>query len=157
MTSFLQLVFQLYLKKLNENPLATKVATGAVLSGVGELLAQLLDTANKAPIVERVRRILALAGYGAVWSGPSMHFFQRALEAFATSVGLTGSGWGPVIVKTLIDQLTYGPACSLVFLAYMHGVVRMTPLSSVLRYVGKGHDVVGVSMSTDKSYMHLLS
>lgn len=61
--SVVQVAWALYLKHLRENPLQTKVATGAVLSAAGEAIAQILGGKRS------LWRILGLGGYGAVWSG----------------------------------------------------------------------------------------
>lgn len=125
-SSILALAWSRYLASLASRPLLTKCLTAAILSAGGEVLAQLM-VPQRTRLRERVWRVFALGGYGIVWSGPSMHFFQRWLEAFTSRAGLGGTGLQTVLVKTLIDQLTYGPACSVTFLAWMHRVVDRLP------------------------------
>lgn len=50
--------------------------TAGVLSGISDLLAQRL--ASSGPV--NLRRTLAVALWGLLWSGPTSHFWQQALE-----------------------------------------------------------------------------
>lgn len=93
----------------------TQAVTAGVLAGSSDLLAQRLSGGSI-----NWRRTLAIALYGVVWSGPAGHFWQQALER------LFPDRKDPLrsAKKVLLDQLTFGPLCNGLFLAFMAGVVE---------------------------------
>ncbi|KAL4422648.1 hypothetical protein ABPG75_008845 [Micractinium tetrahymenae] len=116
--SILELAWRRYLQQLEKRPLKTKAVTAGVLAGVSDLLAQRLSGSTGAGI--NWRRTLAIALYGVVWSGPAGHFWQQILER------LFPDQKDPLrsVKKVVVDQLTFGPLCNGLFLAFMAGVVE---------------------------------
>lgn len=113
--SILELAWRRYLQQLEKRPLKTKAVTAGVLAGSSDLLAQRLSGGSI-----NWRRTLAIALYGVVWSGPAGHFWQQALERlFPDKKDPLRSA-----KKVLLDQLTFGPLCNGLFLAFMAGVVE---------------------------------
>lgn len=49
-----------------------------------------------------------MAAFGAAYTGPSAHFWQKFMEwLFSGKVDV-----GTVLVKVAVDQLSYGPVCN---------------------------------------------
>ena len=64
--------------------------------------------------------------FGLIWSGPSAHFWQ-----FFTERLFRGKRDGATIIKkTLLDQLSYGPLCNAMYMAYVALVVEGAPPSN---------------------------
>ena len=58
--------------------------------------------------------------FGLVWSGPSAHYWQQLTERF-----FSGKRDGStVIVRILLDQLTYGPLCTALYMGFVALVVE---------------------------------
>ena len=76
MATIVALAWRRYLRTLRDRPLRTKAATSSCIAALADVLAQRLT--SRAPL--NWRRTLAIAAYGALWYGPSAHFWQLLLE-----------------------------------------------------------------------------
>ena len=66
--------------------------------------------------------------FGLMWSGPSAHFWQHFTERL-----FRGKRDGATIIKkTLLDQLSYGPLCNAMYMAYVALVVEGAPSAGCL-------------------------
>lgn len=131
----LSLAWKLYLDSLRQKPLATKILTSATISALGEVVAQAIRRGPLLTLPSRLRGVASMALLGAVWGGPSAHFFYKALDAIASPID--GRGLLTLAVKTLVDQLTYGPACTAVFLSWISAVKEGRGLASARQALGR--------------------
>lgn len=127
-TSLLGLAWSRYQSQLRARPLATKALTSAAIAALSDLAAQLIASSGssgtgngKARRYYDLARTLKFALLGLIWSGPSAHYWQAFLQR---AVPPPPAGAPPeqaaaaLLKKVALDQLTYGPACNLVFMAY---------------------------------------
>ena len=71
MVSIVQLAWQRYTQQLRAEPLRTKSISAAVITGLSDVIAQFIVHGR----LRSWRRVLALALYGGIYSGPSAHFW----------------------------------------------------------------------------------
>jgi hypothetical protein len=110
-----------------------------VLTGLGEAIAQALQRTSSSPSspsraaawLTSLKRVLQLAGYGALWSGPSNHYFNLFLESLFKN--WNSGAIGTLISKTIVDQLLYGPCCTATFLSWVTLVIERGSLGDLLR------------------------
>lgn len=117
-------LWQLYTAQLLAHPLRTKCATAATLGAASDVLGSSLSRRRGSRL-----RTLQFAAFGAAWSAPSMHYWQRYVERrFA--------GWPPghgtFAAKVLVDQLLFGPAQNLAFMAFLALSVERAGLRTLL-------------------------
>ncbi|CAK0760882.1 hypothetical protein CVIRNUC_002809 [Coccomyxa viridis] len=105
-----------YLRQLEKRPLETKALTSAGLAGLSDIVAQRIVSRG----VLNWRRTAAMALFGLVWSGPSMHFWQQLQERIFKGRRDTAT----LIKRVLLDQLTFGPLSNAVFMSYIALVVE---------------------------------
>jgi peroxisomal membrane protein 2 len=105
-------LLKLYTRQLTSSPLRTKALTAGCLAALADSLVP-RSLSRKQELARRFRFFL----FGCLWSGPSMHFWQRHVERrFAAdkhSAGVTA------LRKVVFDQLIYGPAANLAFLSFL--------------------------------------
>lgn len=91
--------------------------TAALLAAAADIISQRLAS-RRARL--NWRRTLSIALYGAVWVGPSNHFWQLFLER------LFPRHDDPLrpAKKVAVDQLTYGPLNNVLFMTYISMVVE---------------------------------
>jgi len=83
----LALAWRRYNGALRRRPLRTKALTSAAVAAASDALAQRLVGGPYRP-----RRTALMALFGLLWSGPSAHFWQAAVErAFGPTRGLGGA------------------------------------------------------------------
>lgn len=118
------LAWRRYLAQLERRPLRTKAATAAAVAALGDALSQRLARAPRWDW----RRTVALAAFGAAWTGPSGHYWQRALER-AFPPPRRGQPDDPLrpLKRAALDQLTYGPLCNLLFILWFARAVERRP------------------------------
>lgn len=79
----------------------------------------------------RYKRTAAMAGFGLLWGGPSMHFWQRFMEKkFHGKKNLSTTAQ-----KVLVDQVTYGPVNNIMMMSYIALVVDQTTVQAALSRV----------------------
>eukprot|EP00897_Mesotaenium_endlicherianum_P002764 jgi/Mesen1/2515/ME000016S01862 len=105
-----------YLRQLRQRPLETKAITSGVLAGVSDILAQKLAGGKEL----QMRRTVLMALFGAVYGGPSAHFVHRLLDRLFAPKG----DFLSVAKKVVVEQLTYGPLCNILLMAYISLVVE---------------------------------
>lgn len=113
-------IWQRYLNSLLRNPLETKAVTAGVLAGVSDVLAQRISGEKRVA----VRRTLLMMAFGCVYAGPSAHYMHKLLDYLFHS----GKDTGTAVKKVVVEQLTYGPLCNVLFMAYISLVVEGRPL-----------------------------
>jgi len=127
-----------YLSRLRERPLATKCATAGVLAALSDSIAAssrpIAAPSAGAAALRRLRFFL----FGALWSGPSLHVWQRYIERHIHGA----LGWQLVLRKTLVDQTTYGPVQNLMVQAFLCCSVERQGLSELLRRLRSGFAAV---------------
>jgi len=127
--TLLRLAWARYRRQLRARPLLTKSLTAAAVAAASDALAQAVSASSSSfsaasaswrPRYDLVRT-LKMALLGLVWGGPSAHFWQawlhRALPPPAAGSG-QAAALANALAKVAVDQLTYGPLCNLVFMAY---------------------------------------
>ncbi|CAL5219508.1 g1351 [Coccomyxa viridis] len=105
-----------YLKQLEKTPLETKALTSATLAGLSDIVAQRIVSRGAL----NWRRTAAIALYGLVWSGPSLHYWQQLQERIFKGKRDPVS----LVKRVLLDQLTFGPFCNALFMSYIAMVVE---------------------------------
>ncbi|GFR48060.1 hypothetical protein Agub_g9895 [Astrephomene gubernaculifera] len=123
----LGLCWSKYIKELHRRPLRTKCITSACVAGLGDVLAQLIASGSYSSL----KRTLALACFGFLYTGPSAHYWQKFMELLCS--GKTDVK--TVTLKVLIDQLTYGPVCNMLFMLFAAVAMEGRPLAAVLRNI----------------------
>ena len=120
-----------YQRALRRRPLQTKALTAAAVQGWSDILAQLLTRRPGGAL--DLRKALKMAAFGLVWGGPSIHFWQRFME----EVAFRGArpGLRTVLVKTVLDQMTYGPLQNLAFMSFIALAVEGRSLAALRRRV----------------------
>lgn len=76
MSSVLELAWRRYNSQLTRRPLRTKAVTSGIIAGVSDLVAQKILGHQHV----QLRRTALMAIFGALWSGPSAHFWQKFME-----------------------------------------------------------------------------
>ena len=93
-----------YLRALEEKPMPTKMATAALLSGTGDIIAQCIEGAG--PIA--IRRLLTLVAVNVFYIVPILTAFYAANEQLAERLKLR-AGWPRTSVQLAFDQLVNAP------------------------------------------------
>lgn len=93
--------FTFYIKLLDRYPLATKTATSAVITAIGDIIAQYIAGANKLDW----RRVFALFIVGAALTAPLFHYVYEYLELAIPA----SRGWRNVVAQLCVDQLLAAP------------------------------------------------
>ena len=125
-------VWAAYQRALRARPLGTKALTAAAVQGGSDVLAQLLTRCGPGAALD-LRKALKMAAFGLLWGGPSIHYWQRFME----EVAFRGArpGFGTVLVKTVLDQATYGPVQNLAFMSFITLAVEGKSLAALRRLV----------------------
>lgn len=98
-----------YCRLLDERPYTTRAATAACLSALSELTAATLTGRKRSP-----KRAALMFLWGACWSGPAGHAWQRLLDR---------AGVRSPAARTLADNTLYGPLTNALALAYIAAIV----------------------------------
>ena len=93
-----------YLRALEEKPMPTKLATAAVLSGTGDLIAQVMEASG--PLA--FKRLAVLVAVNLFYIVPILSAFYAANEALARALRLK-PGWKRTGVQLAFDQLINAP------------------------------------------------
>lgn len=106
-------IWKTYLNCLSNYPLQSKIATGLVITGSGDLIAQLLIEGRQD--IDR-RRLFNFCVYGCLFTGCFNHFYFRALDRFfgADLTAVTA------VKKVAIDLGVLGPIELGLFMAWTH-------------------------------------
>ncbi|KAI9483720.1 MAG: hypothetical protein EXX96DRAFT_500090 [Benjaminiella poitrasii] len=99
-----------YLTHLGTSPLKTKACTSGLLSGLQELTAQKLSGVKKVD-----KRVIQMAAYGLLISGPLNHFLYEIMNKIFA--GKTGKG--VKIGQLLFSNLVISPVMNSVYLTAM--------------------------------------
>ncbi|XP_031097403.1 peroxisomal membrane protein PMP22 [Ipomoea triloba] len=123
-----------YLLQLYLHPLRTKAITAGVLVGCSDVVAQKISGVKRL----QLKRLLLLALYGFVYSGPFGHFLHKLMDSLFQ--GKQGSK--TVAKKVLLEQLTASPWNNMLFMVYYGLVVEGRPWSLVKSKVLKDYPSV---------------
>jgi len=115
---FLQSLLVRYTWAAEAYPLVTKSLTAGVLAACGDVLAQTLERKPRLQLDRTVR----LVTFSMLWSGPSGHYWYKALDSF-WGAGLSKS---LAMRKMLCDQLIMAPVGLVVFFAGMGALEGQT-------------------------------
>lgn len=132
--SLLSVLLGRYTRALSLHPLRTKALTSSCVAAAGEVLASRLSA--KRPLPGRVARFALL---GLLWTGPALHAWQKRVERFpwprvVAVLRLPRCALWPVpLLKTLLDQLTFGPVNNVVFLSFACCVLDRKGLAELQR------------------------
>ncbi|KAJ8498664.1 hypothetical protein OPV22_009216 [Ensete ventricosum] len=127
MSEIVAVAWQRYLQQLQAHPLRTKAITSGVLAGCSDAIAQYISGIKKL----QLRRLLLIALYGFLHSGPFGHFFHKLMEKIFEGK----KGKGTVAKKVLLEQLTASPWNNILFMAYYGLVVEGRSFSLVRRKI----------------------
>ncbi|XP_073410904.1 peroxisomal membrane protein 2 [Dendrobates tinctorius] len=107
-----------YLQLLHSHPVLTKALTSAILSALGNLLAQSIERRRQGKTSPKSVDLVAplrFATYGFFFTGPLSHYFYLFLEQWVpSSLPLAG------LRRLLLDRLIIGPAFLLLFFIVMN-------------------------------------
>jgi len=95
----LQSILRMYQGLIKSNPIITKSITNGIIALIGSSISQ---AASGREISLKVSRSFLL--FGTFVSGPTIHYFYRALEAI-----FPGKGFGTSLLKVLTDRLVFNP------------------------------------------------
>lgn len=96
-----------YLELLEERPIQTKMATGAVLSAIGDIIAQSLD---KSVLTYSVRRVLVLAFVNILYFSPLLHYWYSFFDFIVVKkLKLQPGTWKSAFAYLALDQLVNSP------------------------------------------------
>ncbi|XP_076855261.1 peroxisomal membrane protein 2 [Brachyhypopomus gauderio] len=118
-------LLQQYLLLLKKYPISTKSVTSGVLSALGNLLSQVLES-KKRQVGQPGKELdlhgpLRFAVYGLVVTGPVSHYFYHLLEAlFPATVPYT------TLKRLLLERLVFAPAFLLLFFIVMNALEGKT-------------------------------
>jgi len=103
-----------YVRLLQDRPVITKAITNAVVSGFGNIVAQIVapDLSNGGRL--KWRSIFAYSSFGFLVNGPLIHHFYVYLEKV-----LPKSGKNAGIKRLLFDRFVFAPPFLLLFLYYV--------------------------------------
>lgn len=125
-SSFPARVLQQYLLLLRKYPIITKSVTSGVLSALGNILSQALESSENSKEKSPRKKINVLgpvtfAIYGLVITGPVSHYFYHLLEVlFPTTVPYC------LVKRLLLERLIFAPAFLLVFYVVMNALEGKT-------------------------------
>lgn len=88
-----------------------------------------------------LKRTLAVACFGFLYSGPSAHYWQKFLEWLFSG----RKDMQTVLTKVVIDQLSYGPLCNILFMSFATLVLEGRSFGELAAKVRK--DYVGVQLN----------
>ncbi|KAG8466775.1 hypothetical protein KFE25_008154 [Diacronema lutheri] len=103
-----------YLELLEAYPMRTKMATSAVLSAVGDVLAQTLD---KSVAAFSLRRLLVLVSVNIFYFSPALHYWYNFFDVAVGKLKLRPGTWGSALAYLALDQLVNTP---LTLLGFFH-------------------------------------
>ncbi|GLC34883.1 hypothetical protein PLESTB_001174100 [Pleodorina starrii] len=126
-----------YIQELNQRPLRTKCITSACIAGLSDVVAQLIISGS----YQNVKRTLAVACFGAIYSGPSAHYWQKFMEHLFAGK----KDFQTVLKKVVVDQLTYGPVCNVLFMSFATLVLEGKSLSFLMQKIPR--DYPGVQLN----------
>lgn len=135
--SILQLAWKRYLQELSRRPLRTKALTSAAIAGLSDVVAQTIISGR----YSNLKRTLAVACFGFLYSGPSAHYWQKFLEWLFSG----RKDMQTVLTKVVIDQLSYGPLCNILFMSFATLVLEGRSFGELAAKVRK--DYVGVQLN----------
>ncbi|KAA0716729.1 Peroxisomal membrane protein 2 [Triplophysa tibetana] len=113
-------ILQQYLLLLKKYPILTKSVTSGILSSLGNLLSQALESSKNSKEKSEMKKINVLgpvhfAIYGFVITGPLSHYFYHLLEVlFPTTVPYC------LVKRLLLERLIFAPAFLLLFYVVMN-------------------------------------
>lgn len=99
-------LWKFYLSKLQSDPLLTKSITSGILSGLGDLLSQLIENGfsfNKCD----PKKVLEFGQFGLMVSGPVFHFWYKFIDKVFSRFNL--SGLQVILLKILAEQIILRP------------------------------------------------
>ncbi|XP_029999786.1 peroxisomal membrane protein 2 [Sphaeramia orbicularis] len=113
-------LLQQYLILLKKYPILTKSVTSGILSGLGNILSQVLEARKKARNGASVEEIdtagvARYAIYGLFITGPVSHYFYQLMEVWMPSTDPYC-----IIKRLLLDRLIFAPGFLLLFYLVMN-------------------------------------
>jgi len=111
---FFAYLWESYQRSTEQRPLVTKMASSFVVLGMGDLLAQSIETARGTAHGWDKYRTLVYAVVGGTVSAPYLHFFYEWLE-HKLPLSNARSKWRALLGQLLLDQLVCDPIWTLLF------------------------------------------
>ncbi|TDH12878.1 hypothetical protein EPR50_G00050520 [Perca flavescens] len=113
-------LLQQYLVLLKKYPILTKSVTSGILTALGNLLSQFLETRKKAKNGAQVNEIDTAAAasyaiYGLFITGPLSHYFYQLMEVWMPSTDPLC-----LVKRLLLDRLVFAPGFLLIFYFVMN-------------------------------------
>lgn len=104
--SFVSKNWKAYLGLLESRPIPTKMATAALLSAFGDVLAQTLDSSV---VSFSVRRLLVLVTVNIVYFAPILHVWYGLFDSVVAKLKLKQGSWHATFTYLALDQLVNTP------------------------------------------------
>lgn len=120
-----ELTWAWYIKRLNSKPVETKALTSAAIFSLSDLISQLIGQRDLS-----IKRNILAALWGAVWAGPTAHYWQNLMHKM-----LPGKDMRSVLMKVVLDQLTYGPLNNIANLMFFSLLVESKGVGHLLTHV----------------------
>jgi hypothetical protein len=95
-----------YLDLLDKRPIYTKMATGAVLSAIGDTLAQTLDSSA---VAFSVRRLIVLVTVNVLYFSPLLHHWYNFFDMVVAKLKLETGSWACTFTCLALDQIVNTP------------------------------------------------
>lgn len=117
----------MYVRAVKTNPVRTKAASTALLSIVGDYLAQHISQQDDPSCKLDIRRTLSVGIWGFIALGPSLHYWYAALDRLFF-------GKFAVLYKVVADQLLFSTVSNAAFMAGV-GTLEGHPFRETLETV----------------------
>ena len=130
--AILQNPLQSYLKATEESPYLTKSITAAVVTSLGDILAQYLEATNGNAMMSNLSsfsldwmRLEVFFLCGLLYVGPYVHWWYERLESIGKWMAekFNSSTQMQTLVKVMVDQ-TIGVICSTPLYFYVYEIIR---------------------------------
>ena len=94
-----------YQSWLNQNPIAAKATTSAILASIGDAIAQFRSTKKDQIFQYDIKRGIYFLGFGALYTGAFQHFWFQFLEGHITQWGEQLKIWGPTRAAIPVEDM----------------------------------------------------
>lgn len=151
--SFAAKQWKAYLGLLETRPIPTKMATAALLSAFGDVLAQTLDSSV---VKFSLRRLLVLVTVNIVYFAPVLHVWYNVFDKIVARLKLKQGSWHATFTYLALDQLVNTPLTLFGFFAIFTLISAVSEACVGVPMPGLGALGVAVSDKVKLEYANAL-
>lgn len=152
-SSFAAKQWKAYLGLLETRPIPTKMATAALLSAFGDVLAQTLDSSV---VKFSLRRLLVLVTVNIVYFAPVLHVWYNVFDKIVARLKLKQGSWHATFTYLALDQLVNTPLTLFGFFAIFTLISAVSEACVGVPMPGLGALGVAVSDKVKLEYANAL-